>query len=105
MVRAALLDVWASRWSARALTYQLARGAALDGMGVIVQRQVASAISGVLFTVAPDDDGEMLVEYCGGSGEALVSGRVNPGRVTIDRSTLRWSTQRRRARARPIACD
>ena len=70
---------------ARALTYQLARGASLDGMGVIVQRQVASALSGVLFTVAPDHDGEMLVEYCGGSGEALVAGRVNPGRVR-DRS-------------------
>jgi len=92
-VRRAILDVWASRWSARSLTYQLARGASLDGMGVIVQRQVASALSGVLFTVAPDHDGEMLIEYCVGSGEALVSGRVNPGRITIDRSSLRWSTR------------
>jgi rifampicin phosphotransferase len=91
-VRRALVDVWASRWSARALTYQLARGAALEGMGVVVQRQVASALSGVLFTVAPDDDGEMLVEYCRGSGEALVAGRVNPGRIRIDRRSLRWST-------------
>jgi rifampicin phosphotransferase len=93
LVRGALLDVWASRWSARALTYQLARSASLDGMGVIVQRQVASALSGVLFTVAPDHDGEMVVEYCAGSGEALVSGRVNPGRVRIDRRSLRSSTQ------------
>ncbi len=93
LVRRALLDVWASRWSARSLTYQLARGASLDGMGVIVQRQVESVLSGVLFTVAPDHDGEMLIEYCGGSGEALVSGRVNPGRVTIDRGSLRSSTR------------
>jgi phosphohistidine swiveling domain-containing protein len=93
LVRRALLDVWASRWSARALTYQLARGASLDGMGVIVQRQVESVLSGVLFTVAPDDEGEMLIEYCAGSGEALVSGRVNPGRVAIDRGSLRASTR------------
>ena len=105
LVRRALLDVWASRWSARSLTYQLARGASLDGMGVIVQRQVASALSGVLFTVAPDHDGEMLVEYCAGSGEALVSGRVNPGRVTIDRGSLRWSTRARGSRLADLPPD
>ncbi len=44
------------------------RGASLAGMGVIVQRQVDAALSGVLFTVAPDHDGEMAVEYCGGAG-------------------------------------
>ena len=106
LVRRALLDVWASRWSARSLTYQLARGASLDGMGVIVQRQVASVLSGVLFTVAPDHDGEMLVEYCGGSGEALVSGRVNPGRVSNrSRQPALVDASDARRRARPQALD
>ena len=44
-------------------------------MGVIVQRQIDAAVSGVLFTRAPDRAGEMLLEYCGGLGEALVVGR------------------------------
>ncbi len=91
LLRRALVDVWASRWSQRALTYQLARGVSLEGMGVIVQRQVAASISGVLFTVSPDSDSDMLVEYCAGAGEALVAGRENPGRLTISRHDLRWA--------------
>jgi hypothetical protein len=39
----------------------------------------------VLFTVSPNDANDMLLEYCGGMGEALVSGAVNPGRVSIRR--------------------
>jgi phosphohistidine swiveling domain-containing protein len=92
-LRRALTHVWASRWSARALTYELARGSVLAGMGVVVQRQIPSAISGVLFTVAPGNAAEMLVEYCGGSGEALVAGRESPGRLTIARNNLKWSRQ------------
>jgi rifampicin phosphotransferase len=79
----AVKRVWASRWSARALAYEAASGVALEGMGVIVQRQVNAAVSGVLFTEAPDDATRMLLEYCGGMGDALVSGAVNPGRVRI----------------------
>jgi rifampicin phosphotransferase len=90
-VRRAILDVWASRWSARALTYQLARKTPLGGMGVIVQRQVDSLISGVLFTRAPYDDANMVLEYCGGSGEGLVAGHENPGRVILARSDLSWT--------------
>ncbi len=87
----AVVRVWASRWSHRALAYGNARGATLRGMGVIVQRQVASRWSGVLFTEAPDDHAQMLLEFCSGMGEALVSGRTNPGRITIARHDLRWS--------------
>ena len=90
-VRRAILDVWASQWSARALTYQLARMRPLSGMGVVVQRQIDSVISGVLFTASPRNDDEMLLEYCGGSGEALVSGRENPGRISIARRNFAWT--------------
>jgi pyruvate,water dikinase len=85
LLRQAIRDVWASRWSARALAYQLARGVRLAGMGVIVQRQIAPRISGVLFTEDPASPGRMLVEYCAGSSEALVSGRENPGRLVVER--------------------
>ena len=66
----AIRRVWASRWSERALAYELARHVTLTGMGVIVQRQITSQISGVLFTRSPEDDGLMLIEYCRGMGES-----------------------------------
>ena len=59
-------------------------------MGVIVQRQVDSAISGVLFTEAPGNARAMTIEYCAGAGEALVSGQVNPGRIAVGRDTGNW---------------
>ena len=84
----AIVDVLASRWSARALTYQLQRGRSISGMGVIVQRQIDAAVSGVIFTIDPACDGRMLIEYCEGPGEALVSGRVTPSQIAVDRRTL-----------------
>jgi pyruvate,water dikinase len=84
-LREAIARVWASQRSARVLAYQAARGITLSGMGVIIQRQVQASLSGVLFTVSPNAPGDMLLEYCGGMGEALVSGAVNPGRVSIRR--------------------
>jgi phosphohistidine swiveling domain-containing protein len=82
-LREAIARVWASQRSARVLAYQAARGITLAGMGIIIQRQVQASLSGVLFTIAPNDPDEMLLEYCGGMGDALVSGAVNPGRVSI----------------------
>jgi rifampicin phosphotransferase len=90
-LRQAIADVWASQSSARVLTYQRARGVSLKGMGVIVQRQIVSSVSGVLFTVAPDGSDTMLVEYCAGSGERLVAGHQNPARLTIARDQERWT--------------
>jgi len=83
LARRALLRVWASQWSPRALSYQLSRRVSLLGMGVIVQRQIPSAVSGVLFTRAPGRSRHMLIEYCSGSGDTLVSGRENPGRLLV----------------------
>ncbi len=102
-VERAIRDVWASRWSARSLTYQLARGKRLDGMGVIVQRQVVADVSGVIFTVTPGDSDTMTIEYCGGAGEALVSGRVDPGRIVVDRRTLEWTREAAPGVAAPAA--
>ncbi|HVJ28104.1 MAG TPA: PEP/pyruvate-binding domain-containing protein, partial [Vicinamibacterales bacterium] len=65
-LRRAILQVWSSQWSARALSYQSSRNTYLRGMAVIVQRQVDAAVSGVLFTTSPTASSEMLLEYCGG---------------------------------------
>jgi pyruvate,water dikinase len=91
-VAAALLTCWASYWSERVLAYQRSRGLRLGGMGVVIQEQVRPAFAGVLFTANPDrasgpaDD--LLIEYCPGHAEALVQGRVDPGRVLVSRAGL-----------------
>ncbi|MBC7964916.1 MAG: hypothetical protein H7Z17_03235, partial [Fuerstia sp.] len=92
----ALLTCWASYWSERSLFYQRGRGISLAGMGVLVQEQAKSAISGVLFTISPDmrssDSAErMTVEFCRGFGTALVSGEINPGRLSVARDE--WSSE------------
>ncbi len=89
----ALLACWASYWSERVLFYQHARGVRLAGMGVIVQEQVDPLFAGVLFTanldLASGSADDLLVEYHPGHGEALVQGRVDPGRVVIARDSSR----------------
>lgn len=90
-LQAALLQCWASYWSERALFYQRTHGWKLTGLGVIVQEQVAARYSGVLFTRDPEEGaaaGSLVVEYAPGLGDALVAGRVTPGRVRIERTTL-----------------
>ncbi len=96
-LREAVRVCWASYRSERALFYRSARGATLSGMGVIVQQQVDAAVAGVLFTREPvggagEDRDDLLIEYCAGLGEALVSGRVDPGRLRVSRGTLTVTT-------------
>ena len=82
----ALKQCWASYWSERVLSYQQNRRVALQGMGVIIQEQTDSAWSGVLFTEHPLEGAQsMLVEYCPGLGDKLVSGMVTPVSLTIPR--------------------
>lgn len=93
-VLAALSRCWASYSAPRVAAYRAARGVALSGMAVLVQRQVNAAWAGVLFTRSPMSGGRsqprdtptrvMLVEYCEGFGEKLVSGAVSPGRLAIE---------------------
>src|SRR5262249_32798804 len=68
----ALRCCWASYWSERALFYRLSRGIGLQGMGVVVQEQVAARLAGVLFTRSPDaaatGGGGVGVGCCGGVG-------------------------------------
>ncbi|MES3025709.1 MAG: PEP/pyruvate-binding domain-containing protein [Pseudomonadota bacterium] len=84
----AVRTVWASAWSARSLVYQARRQVRLARMGVIVQRQVDARHAGVLFTQAPAGCAQipvMMIEYCAGLGDALVSGTIDPARVVVAR--------------------
>ncbi|MFY7994053.1 MAG: PEP/pyruvate-binding domain-containing protein [Bacteriovoracaceae bacterium] len=59
----------------------------LAKMSVIVQKQIQSKISGVLFTVHPLEGREeqIYIECCEGLGERLVSGHVTPSLYKIHR--------------------
>ncbi|HZK80012.1 MAG TPA: PEP/pyruvate-binding domain-containing protein, partial [Humisphaera sp.] len=94
---AALLDVvercWASLHSPRILAYLKAHD--IDpsrvAMAVVIQRLVPADVAGVLFTVNPQTAAhrEMLIEASWGLGESVVSGRVQPDVLRIDRETGR----------------
>jgi pyruvate, water dikinase len=80
-VLAAVVECWASFFSERALFYRLNKGSLTDlGMAVVVQRQLASDKSGVMFTTDPirQRHDQMVIEAAFGLGEALVSGMVTP---------------------------
>ncbi len=84
----AIRRVWASAYGERALRYAQHRGLRPAGMAVIVQDEVDALVSGVLFTRDPSRPGSdaMLMEYCAGLGDRLVSGAVTPGRARIQRA-------------------
>lgn len=86
----AVKQVWSSLFSERNLQYAQHRSIVPTRMGVIVQEQIDAAWAGVLFTRDPMDAAreEMLVEFCRGLGDKLVSGVVTPGRVRISRDKL-----------------
>ena len=55
------------------------------GLAILIQEQCQPDYSGVYFTLNPESnqDQEMLIEYVAGAGEQLVSGRVNPERLSL----------------------
>ncbi len=88
---AAVARCWASLRSDRVGTYLAEHGIdpSAVSMAVVVQRLVAAEVAGVLFTSNPHAGrrGEMLIEAAWGLGEAVVSGRVQPDVVRLDRKT------------------
>lgn len=84
-----LVECWASFFSERALFYRQKKGSLADlGMAVVVQRQIASDKSGVMFTIDPirQRNDQMILEAVFGLGEAVVSGLVTPDNYVVRRS-------------------
>jgi rifampicin phosphotransferase len=84
----ALVDCWASLWTARAIGYR-ARNAVAEAdiaLAVVVQVMVQSEVSGVLFTADPltGRRNRIVIDATLGLGEALVSGRVEPDHYAFD---------------------
>ncbi len=83
-----IVDCWASFFSERALFYRQSKGSLSDlGMAVVVQQQVASDKSGVMFTTDPirQRTDQMVIEAVFGLGEALVSGLTTPDNYVAKR--------------------
>jgi len=89
---AAVRRCWRSLFGARTVYYRASRGFDQAGMdiAVVVQRQIPSTRSGVMFTADPStgDLGKLVIEGSFGLGEAVVSGSVSPDRYIVDKGTL-----------------
>jgi pyruvate,water dikinase len=84
-----LVECWASFFSERALFYRQKKGSLTDlGMAVVVQRQIDSEKSGVIFTIDPirRRNDQMVIEAAFGLGEAVVSGLITPDNYVVRRS-------------------
>lgn len=92
--RDGLLDAvqrcWSSLFGARTLYYRAMRGYELADIdiAVVVQRQIESLRSGVMFTVDPSSGNtdEMVIEASVGLGEAVVSGQVTPDHFVVSKN-------------------
>jgi pyruvate,water dikinase len=84
-----VVECWASYFSERALFYRQKKASLADlGMAVVVQRQIASDKSGVMFTIDPirRRNDQMVIEAVFGLGEAVVSGLVTPDNYVVRKS-------------------
>ena len=84
---------WASLWTARAIAYRMRHGIepAKIRMAVVVQELIPAESAGILFTANPLDGSRdrIVIEAAWGLGEAVVSGRVTPDTVIVDRASRR----------------
>ena len=105
----ALLDAvracWASLFGARTIYYRAKRGFGQADMdiAVVVQRQIQSTRSGVMFTIDPasGDRERLVIEGAFGLGEAVVSGSVSPDRYVVVKDGL--GIERREVRRKELA--
>lgn len=105
----ALLDAvrtcWSSLFGARVIYYRAQRGfgqAEMD-IAVVVQRQIQSTRSGVMFTIDPasGDRDRLVIEGAFGLGEAVVSGSVSPDRYVVAKEGLK--IEQREVRRKELA--
>jgi len=88
----AIKKCWASLWTERAYNYRQKNGFdhSKVEMAVIVQSLIPADVAGVIFTADPitGDNNRIIIEACLGLGDALVSGKVSPDRVVLDKKGL-----------------
>ncbi|HZG89866.1 MAG TPA: PEP/pyruvate-binding domain-containing protein [Pseudonocardia sp.] len=98
---------WASLWTDRATAYRATNG--IDGrtvaLAVVVQRMVEARVAGVLFTADPvaGTRTRTVIDASPGLGEAVVSGAVNPDRITVDEGGVRYQPGDKAVEIRAVA--
>lgn len=92
-LEAAVRRCFASALDARIALYKRQMGLPLDktSIAVIVQRQLASEVAGVAFSINPlnNDHDEALLNANWGQGESVVSGQVSPDSFVVDKTSAR----------------
>jgi pyruvate,water dikinase len=82
---------WASLWTGRAIGYRERQGIRPEdvSMAVVVQQLVSAEVAGVVFTANPVTGAldELMIDAAWGLGEAIVSGRVTPDTIVINKQT------------------
>lgn len=88
----AVQGCWASLFNARAIFYRIKNNFPNEKVliAVVVQKQIDSDASGVMFTINPstNNENEIVIESAFGLGEAIVSGQINPDFYLVDKKTL-----------------
>ncbi len=100
---AAVVNCWASLWTARAVAYRQRQGVGQQGiaLAVVVQQMVESQSAGVLFSANPLTGlrSEIVIDAALGLGEGLVAGMVEPDHYVVDTLTGRITSKTLGAKA------
>ena len=87
----AVQECWASLFTPRAIYYRAKNNFPhmKVAIAVVVQKQVNSDASGVMFSINPatNNPNQIVIEAAWGLGEAVVSGEVNPNTYILDKSS------------------
>lgn len=88
---------WASLWTGRAIGYRKRQGIRPGNIAiaVVVQQLVPADAAGVIFTANPVTGArnEVVINASWGLGEAIVSGRVTPDTIVLNKQTGRIVSQ------------
>ncbi len=95
---AAVIDCWASLWTARAMAYRAREGIGPDAvrLAVVVQQMVEADAAGVMFTANPANGrrDQTVISAAWGLGESVVSGTVTTDDVVVEADTGRVLSRR-----------
>ncbi|MGX1162158.1 phosphoenolpyruvate synthase [Arthrobacter sp. SLBN-100] len=87
----AVIDCWASLWTARAMAYRAREGVGPDEvrLAVVIQLMVEADAAGVMFTANPSNGrrDQTVISAAWGLGESVVSGTVTTDDVIVDAGT------------------
>jgi pyruvate, water dikinase len=79
-------QVFASIFTARSIYYRIKKGFdAFVGISAIIQKMINSDKSGVMFSVNPVTEENILIEAVFGQGEGIVSGQIKPDDYSLSK--------------------